>query len=293
MKIQFAVAEPHLLSTPKLSVIMGIALFDEPVAEFSAFAMTLVPHLGSYMTVMEARGDTLVNRTADGDQLECSPLHHGLTIPHWKVNQTQHCEAEVAWVATDLPESETEGQRSYVFYGLITGDEFHLKAMSGKIHEVDLSGVVDLSAVKGRPSYAGLSIDVGAAKHIQGNHLLNMLSQPLWGFGQTKYGMASSTTLAEDQRCLARNMEAMANGGKFSSGPHKTMDPCQVDYMKAVHEIVPFPHDNWKTAGQIDYHQALRKNALVAAMLKHETPLESSRIITATRAARPSSDMDM
>lgn len=287
MKIQFAVAEPHLLPTPKLSIIMGIALFDEPMAEFSAFAMTLMPHLGSYMTVMEARGDTLVNRTPDGDQLECSPLHHGLMIPHWKVNQTQHCEAEVAWVATDLPESETDGKRSYVFYGLVTGDEFHLKAMSGKIHEVDLS------MVKGTPSYAGLSIDVGAARHTQGNHLLNMLSQPLWGFGQTKYGMTSSSTLAEDQRNLARNLEAMANGGQFSSGPRKCMDPCQVDYMKAVHEIAPFPHDNWKTAEQIAYHHTLRKNALVAAMLKHETPLESSRIITATRAARPSADMEM
>jgi hypothetical protein len=287
MKIQFAVAEPHLLAEPKLSIIMGIALFDQPVAEFSAFAMTLMPHLGSYMTVVEARGDTLINRTLDGDQLEDSPLHQGLTIPHWKVNQTQHCEAEVAWVATDLPESETDGKHSYVFYGLVAGDEFQLKAMSGKIHEVDLS------MVKGTPSYAGLSNDVGAARHIRGNHLLNMLSQPLWGFGQTKYGMTSSTTLAEDQRSVARNLEAMANDGKFSSGPRKSMDPEQLAYMKAVHEIAPFPHPNWKTAEQIAYHHELRKNALVAAMVKHETPGESSRIIQATRAGMPDADMSL
>lgn len=222
MKIQYAIVDPKLCSTPGYTTIAGVATLDREIPDYSAHQIIIDPvNQGGFVSLIDLN-KTLVSREAEADDgswdaYHPTPLnelafHEVLTRHIFKLPMISKPAGEVAFVKTDLP-GTAQGQHSYVVFGLVQGSLQDLEQIADQVFEVNLhrNGPVDQYEMS-----SGMAINTGlAARHKLGNHILQILHQPLWGFGEHKYAMTSLVSNAEFTK-QQENRQHIINHGKHS-----------------------------------------------------------------------------
>ncbi len=189
MKIQYSFINPEMISkTEGISVIAGIVQSDEILDDFTVKPFLCVPNRADQSTIgFSSNHDNLLNRYKDypSDILE-SPFHHLLKLNIWKSVNNGNIFGEVAFVKTDFPDTP-KGQNTYVIFGLVKGDREALKSISDNMYQTIGGENQHVDEWKIERSFkTGVE-----AKHIIGNNILNVLTQPIWGFEDKKYGIST------------------------------------------------------------------------------------------------------
>lgn len=273
MKIQYAIVKPELCAMSCVTPIAGIVISEEPLPEFAAHQIVIdpEPHNGyvrlvNIKTSLEARLDTW----SGPETLQDATFHQVLTKPLFSLPQLLIPAGEVALVATDLP-GTPDGHHAYAMFGLIGGTDKHISAIAEKVYESRLSSKID-NHLSLNPSCIGMAVDTGrAAKHEMGNHLLNILTQPLWGFEAEKVGMSSLITKGEFQK-IRNNREHLITHGKNSPEVRGSVDRDYVDFLRAMNSLGATPPSLWETQPERDDRAKLGKKALRLAMAQDNGP---------------------
>lgn len=273
MKIQYAVVKPELCAEPGITAIAGVIICRENFPDFSAHQLIIDPDPSEGMVRLFDSGETHHSRLDDDWEdhapggLDSLHFHEVLTKSIFQTPQLNIPAADVTLVETDLPGTPA-GYRSYAMFGLIRGNDRDLSIISEKVYEADLHKDVPQP---GNPKL-GIAKDTGIeAKHVIGNHLLHILTQPIWGFSDEKVGMSSLTTKSEYEN-IGKNREHMLAHGKNLPGGRSYLDPTCVELLRTMSANGTKHPNHWETLSEIDERAQIAKKAWKAALVQDNSP---------------------
>lgn len=214
MRIQFALVNPdHVAKGGTTTILTGIAESPILLEDYTVRPVHL-----SDTCLMDSKLTTRVNLHHTTESLldrEIYSRQHVLedsftnllTLQIWKkTTYPDLVSGEIAFVRTELP-STAPGMHSYAVFGLINGPHSELNILSEKVmsSHTDMQPGTDFEMCNAE--------DTGIpAVHKIGNSLLNILKQPLWGFGATKYGMSSDISIATAEMFKSNNQHIVEHG---------------------------------------------------------------------------------
>lgn len=274
MKIQYAVVKPELCDEPGITVIAGIIISRLPYDEFSSNSIIIDPDPSEGIIRMIYTGESHETRLDDGLEgnipggFQSLQFHEMITKKVFKMPRVNIPSADVTLVATDLP-GTPEGHHAYVMFGLIHGTENDLSAISEKVYQAELtpSGTEVFN-----PMEVGTTKNTGIdAKHVIGNHLLNILTQPIWGFTEEKVGMSSLTTKSEFEN-IRKNREHMLEHGTNLPGVRAYHDPSCVDFLRTMNTNGTRSPKHWETQEERSDRSRIASKAWKAAVSPDSGP---------------------
>jgi hypothetical protein len=274
MKIQYAVVKPELCAEPGITVIAGIIISRLPYEEFASNTLIIDPDPSEGIVRMIYTGETHESRvdgTLEGHipgGFQSLQFHEMITKKVFNMPKLNIPSADVTVVETDLPGTPA-GHQAYVMFGLIHGTDNDLSVISEKVYQAELtatgSGVFN-------PMSVGTTKDTGIeAKHVMGNHLLNILTQPIWGFSDEKVGMSSLTTKSEFEN-IRKNREHMLEHGKNMPGVRSYLDPSTVDFLRAMNANGTTSPSHWQTQNERTERAQIAKKAWKASLVQDNGP---------------------
>jgi hypothetical protein len=273
MKIQYAIVKPELCAEPGITAIAGVVICRENFPDFSAHQLIIDPDPSEGMVRLFDSGETHHSRLDDDWEdhapggLDSLAFHEVLTKSVFQIPQLNIPAADVTLVETDLPGTPA-GYRSYAMFGLIRGNDRDLSSISEKVFEADLHKDIPQP---GNPKL-GIAKDTGIeAKHVIGNHLLQILTQPIWGFADQKVGMSSLTTKSEFEK-IRKNREHMLEHGKNMPGVRSYLDPSTVDFLRAMNANGTTSPSHWQTQNERTERAQTAKKAWKASLVQDNGP---------------------
>lgn len=273
MKMQYAVVKPDLCAEPGITVIAGVLICRESFPDFSAHQLIIDPDPAEGMVRFITLGETHHTRLDDTwdahspGGLDSLHFHEVLTKSIFKTPLLNIPAADVTLVETDLPGAPA-GYHAYAMFGLIKGSDRDLSLISEKIFEVNLH---DDAPQPGNPKL-GIAKDSGIeAKHVIGNHLLHILTQPIWGFSGEKVGMSSLTTKSEYEN-IGKNREHMLAHGKNLPGGRSYLDPTCVQLLRTMSANGTTHPSHWETLSVRNERAQIAKKAWKAALVPDNGP---------------------
>ena len=266
MKIQYAVVDPKLCSSPGYTTIAGVATLDREIPDYSAHQIIIDPvNQGGFVSLIDLN-KTLVSRVADADDGSWGPhslnelaFDEVLTHQIFKLPMLSKPAGEVAFVKTNLP-GTTQGQHSYVIFGLVQGSLQDLEQIADQVFEVNLhrNGPVDRYEMS-----SGMATNTGVtARHKLGNHILQILHQPLWGFGEQKLAMTNLVSNAEFAKRQEERQHLITHG-KHSPGVQGRIDEGFVKFLRAFSKMGG-ELKQWQTADEMEQTHKLSDRAIRA-----------------------------
>lgn len=250
MKIQFSLVHPDMVSkTEGTSILAGIVQTREEIPDF-----TVTPFVFNHEVAVEGPdkvailkhcvSDNLLNREKYWPENILEDSFHGLLTKHvWKGVNSVHPAGEVAFVKTNFPDTP-EGENTYAIFGIIKGDREALKAFSNRV----FSSNVDTDQAIG-PWNMTQTVDTGIeAKHTIGSHLLSIIGQQLWGFGDKKYGMRSDISIPTQEGFVANSRNIIEHGVHLPNMRQSSPEPRYVDYLRRMDVKGLIPGPQWEDA---------------------------------------------
>ncbi|WP_274644434.1 hypothetical protein [Pseudomonas serbica] len=248
-----------------MTTVAGVVTMDRDLPDFSAHQIIIDPAVEGGLVRLIDLKNTLAAREVDEGSWEAyrpSPLsaltfNEVLTRQVFSIPQLNIPAGEIALVKTPLPDTP-EGQCSYALFGFVKGTDHDLQLICNRVFEAQLQepGPLDHHAM-----HTGLSHDTGIeAKHKMGNHILQVMHQPLWGFGETKYGMTSLMTINEYDK-YRRNRQHLIDHGKNGPEVEGRVDSEYVRYLRTFTklggDLLP-----WQSQEQIKHVEQLSAQAI-------------------------------
>ena len=265
MNIQFAVVDPKMCQEKGVTTIAGVVTMDRDLPDFSAHQIIIDPVVeGGLVRLIDLKTTLAVREVDDGSwgAYRPSPLseltfNEVLTRQVFSIPKLNIPAGEIALVKTPLPETP-EGQYSYALFGFVKGTDHDLQLLSNRVFQAQLQepGPLDHYAM-----HTGLSHDTGIeAKHKLGNHILQIMHQPLWGFGETRYGMTSLMTVNEYDK-YRRNRQHLIDHGK--NGP-EVVGRVDSEYVRYLRTFTKLGGDlqPWQSLEQIKRVEQLSAKAI-------------------------------
>lgn len=268
MKMQYAIVKPELCAEPGTTVIAGVLICRDFFPDFSAHQLIIDPDPVEGMVRLISMGENHNSRLDDTwdaqvqGGLDSLHFHEVLTKRIFQTPQLNIPGADITFVNTDLPGAPT-GYHAYAMFGLIRGSDRDLSLISEKIYEVNLH---EDAPQPGNPKL-GIAKDSGIeAKHEIGNHLLQILTQPIWGFSDQKVGMSSLTTKSEFEN-IRKNREHMLEHGKNMPGVRSYLAPSTVDFLRAMNANGTRRPSHWETMNERSERASIATKAWKASLL--------------------------
>jgi hypothetical protein len=265
LNIQFAVVDPKMCQEKGITTIAGVVTMDRDLPDFSAHQIIIDPDVDAGLVRLIDVGTTLSDREVDDgswsayrpSKIADIPFHDTLTRNVFKIPQLNIPAGEIALVKTPLPNTP-EGQFSYALFGFVKGTDHDLQLLCNRLFEVQLN---EPSPHDYHAMYSGISRDTGVeAKHKMGNHILQILQQPLWGFGDTKYGMNTLTTVAEYDKYV-RNRQHLIDHGKNGPEVDGRVDSEFVRFLRNFSKLGG-SQELWQSREQIQHVEHLAAKAI-------------------------------
>ncbi|MBI6882656.1 hypothetical protein [Pseudomonas putida] len=250
MKIQFSLLNPEVVSRRDgTSILAGIAETKEQLSDY-----TVTPFLfrkqevtdgpAKIMIAKHIVSDNLINRMPDfSENITSGSFTSVLQLHVWKGVDSRDPAGELAFVKTNFP-GTPEGSNTYVVFGIVKGDRESLKAMSDTVFEASFKGDLGTAVF----SIAEATSTGREAKHVIGNSLLNIIKQPLWGFGETKYGIRSDISIATAKELEENNLHIIEHGVNKPGMRLGKVEPEFVEYLREMHANGMFPGPQWISA---------------------------------------------
>lgn len=265
MNIQFAVVDPKMCQEKGVTTIAGVVTMDRDLPDFSAHQIIIDPVVeGGLVRLIDLKTTLAVREVDDGSwgayrpsPLSALTFNEVLTRQVFSIPQLNIPAGEIALVKTPLPDTP-EGHYSYALFGFVKGTDHDLQLLSNRVFQAQLQepGPLDHYAM-----HTGLSNDTGIeAKHKLGNHILQIMHQPLWGFGETKYGMTSLMTVNEYDK-YRRNRQHLIDHGK--NGP-EVVGRVDSEYVRYLRTFTKLGGDllPWQSKDQIKRVEELSSQAI-------------------------------
>lgn len=253
MNIQFSVVDPSLVTSEGVSIIAGIVEVDSAFADYDVMPIYLERKDEGQSTIVLTWRDreNLAKRNDYPEDILNGSFHSVLKQPVWRRVHSDSPAGEVALVKTDLAPA-TEGNQVYVMFGIVQGSYNALKALSGQIFENDRaldSGVV---AYMGHFKGAGREVN-----HTIGNHLLNLLTKPLWGFGPEKQGIRTFVSIPQFKAFEENTRHIVEHGINMSSEFGGKPDQEYVHFLREMDKRGMLPSPMWETQAQRQVREAV------------------------------------
>lgn len=189
MKMQLNIADPAACADANTTVVMGVALIDMDIKDYSTTPLILMPsHDGIKALCGLDFNNTLLDHYDWPEGIKEASFHSVLKLPVWHKTECGYPSGEIAFVKTSIPTEGLSGH-AYVFFGMVRGKDLaNLKRYSEQVMEfhdplAEIKGALSVQAKSGNP--------VIKAEHVMGCHLLDALNQPIWGFSGERYAMSS------------------------------------------------------------------------------------------------------
>lgn len=251
MQLQLAIIDPKLVAGGKHTIITGIGASSVPIEDYQLQPLILQP--GPYGLQVALQGvdadENLLRRDDYGFDDSESPFHYLLTKPYWKRVQCPYPAGEICMVNTPLPDAPVQEPHTFVFFGIVQGMVQTLSPYQERVLEVGLEAAGP--SPSGLPMLAGMAHDTGIkAEHPMGNHLLQILTQNLWGFGDQPLGISTDISpqayenIKQETRYFIDNGKTMP--GRMASTSFN--DEHYAGYLKAMDKAGLVERPQWETA---------------------------------------------
>lgn len=259
MNLQIGIVDPKIVVGEGVTVFAGLLVQDRLYEDYDVMPLEL--SLAEDGRITTAIGwpklDNMARRADFPENVTAAHFNSVLTLPIWRHIRSAFPAGEMVLVRTELP-GIPDDHHAYTVFGLLRGEDAALEALAGKVFETKRpleSGVT---------SFLGHLSDTGRpVTHTLGNSVLNLLSKPVWGFGEEKLACRSLISICEFKKFEA-NTRTMIETGQ---GDPKVMgstsrDPDYLHFLRSMDKRGLIPAPMWETEEQQARHDKAAKQVV-------------------------------
>ena len=289
MKIQINFSDPSQVNSGRegITIAFGVIESHEKIGNCVKsrlyFDVAEDRILASKKTVAEIstpRTDILSKNEIGRSPLEDMPTHEILTKPIFEITQIGNgvSIADILIMESDIPSKSKEGNHTYYFVGIVSGEIEKLSKYHSRILELDFT---KRTSEHGSFTYA-LATDTGVkCEHEIGTHFTSELELPIWGFGEEKVGRIAKTSDFLTKAYYNHTKEfydSQKNGQEadlifnnpFGYKEKRFEDSGYAAYVIALGNLGGLPNKIWLTEDELKEKNKLSRKAMRASLAQEE-----------------------